>query len=371
MKPSIKLADLSRQHEPLKAELAAAIEGVVKRGEFILGPEVAAFEEEFAAYCGVRRAVGVDSGSSALELALRSIGLESGDEVIVPAFTFVATAWAVKAAGAKPVFADVDSETMLLDPEKAAETVGPTTKAVVPVHLFGYPIDIESLRARLPGRISILEDACQAHGASSGKLRAGAAGRMGAFSFYPSKNLGAMGDAGMVVTNDEALAEEVKALRNYGRDRRGEYTRPAMNRRMDSLQAAVLKVKLRHLDEWNDQRRAAAAIYRRELAGSRLVFPPEPAEGSHCYHTFTVRSAERDSLVRHLADCGIETRIHYNEALNRLPVLGGAGDKAVVCPVAERLAKEVLSLPMFPGIRRDEIASVAAAVKKFEERGKR
>lgn len=367
----IKLVDLSRQHEPLRRELNLAIENVIGRGDFILGSEVDAFEKEFAAYCGVKCAVGVDSGSSALELALLAMGIGADGEVIVPAFSFVATAWAVKAAGASPVFVDVSPETMTMDRQKCLDAIGPATKAVIPVHLYGYPMALDSLLAEIPGQCRILEDACQAHGAVSGARRAGAAGKAGAFSFYPSKNLGGMGDGGMVITDDEGLAEEIRTLRNYGRDRDGKHSRPAMNRRLDSIQAAVLRVKLKRLDEWNAQRSAAAAIYRRELAGTDLVLPPEPPEGRHCYHTFTVRCAERDALARHLAARGIETRIHYDEPLNKLPILADQGRHAAAFPVAERLAREVLSLPMFPGIRNEEIAAVASAIRDFEAGGKR
>lgn len=367
----IKLADLSRQHAPLEAELRNAMGEVVRRGEFILGREVARFEEEFAAYCGVKFAVGVDSGSSALELALRAMGVKAGDEVIVPAFSFVATAWSVKAAGGTPVFADVSSETMLMDPQKCIGAVGAATKAIIPVHLYGRPLPLDSLLAGIPAGCGVLEDACQAHGAVSGGRRAGSSGKAGAFSFYPSKNLGALGDGGMVVTDDEGLADEIRVLRNYGRGRDGTYSRPALNRRLDEIQAAVLRVKLKRLDEWNDQRRTAAAAYRRELAGTGLVLPSDPAEGAHCYHTFTVRSPNRDGLARHLGDGGIETRIHYEAPLSRLPIFSGQGRGGPAFPVAERLSREVLSLPMFPGIRDDEIAAVASAVREFEAAGRR
>lgn len=363
----MKLVELNRQHLPLLGAIEQAMRAVIARSAFILGPEVREFEQEFARYCGAARAVGVDNGTSALELILRALGVGPGDEVIVPAMSFVATATSVEMVGAKPVLVDVDPKTYTISIEHALQRVTSATRVVTPVHLHGFPAPIEPLLERAQGKFQVVEDCCQAHGARVGIRRVGSLGQASSFSFYPSKNLGCFGDGGMVVTGDVNLADRVAQLRNYGEGRKHEHLHLAYNRRLDTLQAAVLKTKLPHLDEWNAQRRQAARLYREALRHTNLMLPPEPAAGEHAYYTFVVRSPRRDKLAAHLKAGGIETGIHYPYALNQLAVLSHLGYPPGSFPVAEQLAREVLSLPMFPGITTSEIDRVASTVREFEK----
>jgi len=362
----LKLVDLGRHHDPIRKELDAAIAAVVDRGDFILGQAVRDFETAFAAYCGAARAVGVDTGTSALELILRALGIGPGDEVIVPALTFVATASAVEMVGARPVFVDVDPATGLMDQEAALHRAGPKTRAIIPVHLWGQPARVDSLAESARGRFHVIEDACQAHGAKVGGRRVGSFGIAAAFSFYPAKNLGAFGDGGAVVTSDEGLAAKVAMLRNYGEARKYEHMYLAYNRRLDTLQAAVLSVKLRHLDRWNAERRTAAQRYREALAGTTVALPSEPIAGESVYHQFVVRTPRRDALAAHLKEQGIETGVHYPFPLHLLPIFKGMGLSTGSFPAAESLAREVLSLPLFPGMTLDEITRVADAIRSFK-----
>jgi dTDP-4-amino-4,6-dideoxygalactose transaminase len=337
----------------------------VDRGDFILGQAVRDFEAAFAGYCGAPRAVGVDNGTSALELILRALGIGPGDEVIVPALTFVATASAVEMVGARPVFVDVDPDTGLMDQEAALHRAGSKTKAIIPVHLWGQPARVDSLAESARGKLHVIEDACQAHGARVGARRVGSIGIASAFSFYPAKNLGAFGDGGAVVTNDEGIATKVAMLRNYGEARKYEHMYLAYNRRLDTIQAAVLSVKLHHLDRWNAERRDAAQRYREALAGTTVRVLPEPASGEPVYHQFVVRSDRRDALAAHLKERGIETGVHYPFPLHLLPIFKSMGLAAGAFPAAEALAREVLSLPMFPGLTESEIDRVATSIKAF------
>jgi len=365
--PLIRLVDMGRIHAPIRAEMDAAMKAVIDRGSFILGPEVRDFEAEFAAYCGVARGVGLDNGTSALELILRSLGVGPGDEVIVPAMTFVATASAVLMAGAKPVLVDVDAATYTMDVAQALAKTTPRTKAVIPVHLYGYPAPIVPLVGAGKGRFHVIEDCCQGHGARLGGRRVGSIGVAGAFSFYPAKNIGCFGDGGMAVTNDDGCAAKIAMLRNYGEAKKYEHLYLAYNRRLDTVHAAVLRVKLPHLDRWNDLRRAAAKAYRRALAGTSLGLPPDaPAGDEHVYYMFVVRSSRRDALAAHLKARNIETGIHYPYPLHLLPVFKDLGHRAGDFPVAEAVGREALSLPIFPGITDGEIGRVAEAVAAFE-----
>jgi len=364
----LRLADLSRQHVPMKADLEAAVRRVVERGDFILGADVASFEREFAAYIGAARAVGVDNGTSALELILRAMGVGPGDEVIVPAMTFVATASTVVMTGAKPVFVDVDPATGAISIDHALAKIGEKMKYVIPVHLYGYPAPIGPL-LKAATHLTVIEDCCQAHGARLGDKRVGSLGAASAFSFYPAKNLGCLGDGGAVVTNDSALADKICKLRNYGQERKYEHVELAYNRRLDTIQAAVLRIKLKRLDEWNAERRKAAGLYRRALSKTRLILPPEPEGGQHVYYMYVVRSPARDALAAHLDSRGIETGIHYPRPLHLLPVFSGLGHREGDFPGAEKLAREALSLPMYPGITETEIGRVAEAVAEFERKG--
>ena len=331
------------------------------------GAEVEAFEEDLAAYCGTRHAVGVSSGTEALALALRALGIGPGDEVIVPANSFIATAEAVTLVGATPRFVDVDQDTALVTAAHVAPAIGPRTRAVMPVHLYGRTVDLAPIvaLARRAG-IAVIEDACQAHGAwvEPGR-RAGSVGDCGAFSFYPAKNLGAWGDAGGLVTSDDAIAERVRLLRSHGERPRYNHLVPGTTARLDSIQAAVLRIKLRRLDMWNAARRRIAAALSDALAGAPAERPVAVAGGDHVYHQFVVRSPERDALRQHLGRAGISTGVHYPVAIHRSPAYRSAGLGAGSLPVAETWASTACSLPMHPLLTREEIGRVAASVHAF------
>jgi dTDP-3-amino-3,4,6-trideoxy-alpha-D-glucose transaminase len=355
---------LERQHEPLGAALAAAFARVVSGSAFILGEEVACFEDEFADYSRVEHCVGVASGTAALTLALQAAGIGPGDEVVVPAHTYIATALAVVHAGATPVVCDVDEGTGLIDPDAARAALGPRTAAVVAVHLHGQAADMDAITAFAgPAGLFVLEDAAQAHGATYRGRRVGSLGSAAAFSFYPSKNLGALGDGGAVVTNDSQLADRVRCLRNLGQRTKGEHIEPGGNHRLDGLQAAMLRVKLPHLETWNAARRDVSARYREELSGCVGLLDERPA--SPCvYHLFPVRVGERDAFVRCLDGRGIETGVHYGMAVHAHAAFDGLDIRVGEIPNAQRWADEQLSLPMHPNLLHDEVARVVEAVQE-------
>lgn len=356
----VPFMDLARHHAPLTAQLRRAFDRVLDASAFILGEEVERFEEEFAAYCGVRQCVGVASGTAALTIMLQAAGVGRGDEVIVPAHTFIATALAVRHVGATPVCVDVLAGTGLIDPGAARAAVGPSTAAILAVHLYGQPCEMEPLR-QLADRhgLALFEDAAQAHGATYLGTRAGALGRAGAFSFYPSKNLGALGDGGAICTDDAQLAVAARRLRDLGRGDRSTHQLPGYNERLDGLQAALLRVKLPHLDRWNEARRARAADYCRRLQGAVGLL--EEAPGAECvYHLFPIRVAGRSELAVALAQRGVASGIHYPLALLDQPALAGlAGPQT---PVARDWAAHELSLPMFPELSESELEQVVGAV---------
>jgi dTDP-4-amino-4,6-dideoxygalactose transaminase len=348
------------------ADVRVAIDRVIERGWFILGPEVSAFEQEFAAASGAAHAVGVGTGTDAIALILRGLGIGAGDEVITSPLSAAYSALAVIMAGARPVFADIDPLRATIDPERVADLVGPRTRAILPVHLYGQPADMAAIE-RLASRhnLAIVEDCCQAHLATSSGRPVGTIGVAGAFSFYPTKNLGALGDGGAVVTNDRALADRVKRLRNGGQTDRYHHQEPGINSRLDDMQAAILRARLLRLRGWTDRRRALAARYRSRLAGAPVELLPERDAG-HVYHLFVVRTAARDALQAHLAASGIETLIHYPVSIPRQPAL--AGQNPAACPVAARVCGEILSLPLHPALREDEVDEIAAAVHAFQPR---
>jgi dTDP-4-amino-4,6-dideoxygalactose transaminase len=361
--PHIPLVDLRRQYEAHRKEIDRAIAGVVETGAFINGPDVRAFEEEFADYCGVRHCVGVSSGLEALRLILAALGIGPGDEVVLPANTFIATAFAVTGVGARPVLADCDPVTANLDPAAVARVVTPRTKAIMPVHLYGQPADWAALEAiAAPRGIALVEDAAQAHGARHRGRRCGSLGRAAGFSFYPGKNLGAFGDAGAVTTGDDALAEYVRAARDYGQRRKYEHAVKGGNWRLDTLQAAVLRIKLRHLDAWNAARRAAAAAYSARLAGLPLRLPEVAAGVEPVWHLYVVECERRDELVRRLNDRGIGAGVHYPVPVHLQDAYADLGYARGAFPNAERQARRVLSLPMFPEITDAEITTVCDAL---------
>ena len=366
---SIPVFDLTRQYAFLREAMDEAIRRVIESGQFVLGREVEALEEEVAAFCGVSHAVGVASGTDALHLALLALGVGPGDEVLVPAFTFIATAEVVIYCGATPVFVDLDPQAYALDPGAAAAAVTARTKAIIPVHLFGHPAPMEVISA-LAARhgLAVIEDAAQAFGARSRGRVVGSLGDVGCFSFFPTKNLGAYGDGGMVVTDDAALAERVRQLRVHGAHERYLHRVVGYNSRLDALQAAVLRVKLPHLEGWNDARRSHAAAYTAGLEKVSGVVCPTEAPGSHhVYHQYTVRAARRDDLERHLADQGIGAAIHYPVSLPAQEAFAGGGYMEGAFPESDRAAREVLSLPMFPELTEEEIGRVVRAVQTWAE----
>jgi dTDP-4-amino-4,6-dideoxygalactose transaminase len=361
----VPFIDLTRQHAVLATELTRAAASVIERAQFILGPEVAALESELSASCGVQHGIGVGSGTDALRLALEAVGVRPGDEVIVPAFTFVATAETVSQTGARPVFADVD-DALNLDPEDAARRVTSRTRAMVPVHLYGQPANVGPLLALAERHgLAIIEDAAQAVGARWGDRSVGGLGRVACFSFFPTKNLGGCGDGGLLTTDDADVAARVRRLRNHGSDAKYVHREIGYCSRLDELQAAMLRVKLRHLQDWTGRRRALAARYRDALAGLPLVLPTDVPGTTAVYHLFTVRTPQRDALKDFLELRGIGSAVHYPVPLHQQPVYRVTDGP--VLPVSERAAREVLSLPLYPELRADEQDIVIAAVREFFE----
>ncbi len=359
----IPFVNLKRQHDELRDELRAAIDGVIDRGDFILGSQVELFEREFAAYCGVKHCVGIGNGLDALTLALAGLGVGAGDEVITPANTFIATALAIHRTGAAPVLVDHHPDTYNIDPRRLAAAVTSRTTAIVPVHLYGQPADMDPIRAFAAEHgLIVVEDAAQAHGASHNGRRCGSLARAAAFSFYPAKNLGAMGDAGAVVTDDEELARWIRCTGNYGSIVKNRHDIPGCNTRLDNIQAAILRVKLRHLDRWNETRRLLADRYRELLETSALVLPAKLLDVEHVHHLFVVRCPDRDALAKHLAEQGIATGMHYPIPIHHQPALKGRCLIPGPLPNADRFASQLLSLPICPYTTPDDVAEVAAAV---------
>ena len=362
----VPFVDLTSQHKLIADEMARAIQGVIDRSQFVLGQEVEAFEREFATYCGVSHCVGVGSGTDALFLALKVCGIGAGDEVITASHSFVSTALAVSWTGATPVFVDIDPKTYTLDPQKAAEAVTPRTRAIMPVHLYGQCAEMDSIVA-LAHRENLLvvEDAAQAHGAMMGSRKAGSLGNIACFSFYPAKNVGALGDAGAIVTGDANLAKRLRLLRNYGQAARYHHESMGYNSRLDELQAAILRVKLRHLDDWNAMRSSAAGRYLAELRGL-LDFPQTAPGRTHNFHLFVIRSDQRDALQEHLRARGVRTQIHYPIPIHLQNVYRDLPHRGGDLAVTEKAASQVLSLPMFPTITSQQLDRVVGAVNSFD-----
>jgi dTDP-4-amino-4,6-dideoxygalactose transaminase len=361
---SIPLLDLGPMHGAISNELERAWGRVVSSNSFVGGIEVAEFERDWAAYCGTRFAVGVGNGTDALVLTLRALGIGPGDEVIVPANTFIATAEAVLIAGATPRFVDVDPQTLLVTPEAIADAIGPRTAAAIPVHLYGNVADMEAI-GRVADRagIVLIEDAAQAHGATFDGRKAGSFGVAGCFSFYPGKNLGAFGDGGAVVSDDAALVDRIRVLANHGRTSGSWYEHGAVgtNSRLDALQAAVLSVKLRHLDDWNESRRKIAHMYGKLLAGTRCEVVRGDARGRGVHHLMVVRVSDRDRVRDELRALGIETGIHYPVPCHQQGPYARFSDEPL--PVSEDAATEIVSLPLFPHMKPAQIERVALAVR--------
>ncbi len=364
---SVPFLNLRAGYRELQAEIDGAVRRVVSSGRYVLGPEVEGFEAEFAAYCGARHCMGISNGLDALELALRGYGIGTGDEVIVPSNTFIATWLAVSRTGAVPVPVEPEEATHTIAAGQVERAITPRTRAVMPVHLYGQPADMQPIVA-LACRygLKVIEDAAQAQGARYRGRRAGCLGDAAAFSFYPGKNLGAMGDAGALVTDDDDLAARVRRLRNYGSAVKYQHEAQGFNARLDDLQAAVLRVKLVRLDEWNDRRRAVASGYLEGLAQvPSLALPHVPEDVEPVWHLFVVRHPRRDELQRHLERAGVDTLIHYPVPPHRSGAYAGRGFAAGDFPVAERIAATVLSLPMGPHLTADQQARVVKAVASF------
>lgn len=363
----IPFLDLVRQHESMQDELLAACRSVLSSSRFVLGPESQALEAELAARCGARYGIGVGSGTDALRLALTALGVGPGDEVVTPAFSFVASASTIVMTGATPVFVDVDPATLAVDPAALERALTPRTRAVIVVHLYGHPAPIDRVVAVARARgVAVVEDAAQAIGATWDGRPVGGWGDVACLSFYPTKNLGACGDAGMLVTSRDDVAEHVRRLRHHGDSGRYHHVELGYCSRLDDLQAALLRVKLRRLDGWTDARRRLAARYRERLAGLPLGLPAEHARARHIYHLFTVRHPQRDALAKALEDLGIGTAVHYPLPVPGQPLFGDKDERKY--PEAWRAAREVLSLPCFPELTDAEADEVAKAVRTAVER---
>ena len=364
---SIPFVDLKAQYAAIKDEVDPAIARIIAHTAFVGGQEVADLEREFAAYCEVAHCVGVGNGTDALYLALRGLGIGAGDEVITVPNTFIATTEAISQTGATVVFVDADPDTYLMDPAKVEAAITPKTKALLPVHLYGQPVDMTALRKIADAHgLKLIEDAAQAHGARDQGKRVGSLGDVACFSFYPGKNLGAYGDAGAVVTNDAELAERVRRLSNHGRLEKYTHEMEGVNSRLDGIQAAVLRVKLKHIDDWNGQRRAAAATYDRLLAEVPGVKTPKVRDGVEpVYHLYVIECPDRDGLSEHLKAQGIASGIHYPLPLHRQPAYAHLGIPEGTFPGVESGCPKLLSLPMFPELGEAGAERVAAAVAEF------
>jgi len=362
----VPFVSLKNQYAEIKRELLPYLRSAVERSDFILGKDVQLFETDFARYCRRRFAVGVNSGTDALFLGLLSLGVGPGDEVIVPAFTYIATALAVTYTGAKPVFVDIDPCTYAMDVTRAGKAIGKKTKAIIPVHLYGHCVDMDPLLKIAKARgIKVIEDTAQAHGALYRKAKAGSMGDIGCFSFYPTKNLGAFGDGGMVVTDNEPIYRKLLMFRDYGRKSRYEHVSIGYNSRLDTVQAAVLRAKLPCLDRWNSLRRKNAAAYNRMLKGVDSITTPYEAEyAKHVYHIYAVRVKDRDAVAAELSRNGIGVLIHYPIPLHLQEAYAGLGYRRGDFPVSEAAAAEIISLPMFPHLRESQVRRVCSVLKR-------
>lgn len=366
----IPFVDLKAQYASIRHEIAPAIEGVLDRCQFVLGSEVSTFEAEFASYCEATYGVGVNTGTSALHLALLAAGIGPGDEVITVPFTFVATVASIRYTGATPVFVDIDPRTYTIDPSRIEAAITPRTKGILPVHLYGLPADMDPI-LELADRhgLVVIEDAAQAHGATYKGRRVGSMGALGCFSFYPGKNLGAYGEGGMVTTSNAEYARTIRMLRDWGAERKYEHVMKGFNFRLEELQAAVLRVKLRHLEQWTEARRRAAASYGELLADTGIVLPHAPEHCRHVHHIYAIRTRARRQWQEALSEAGIQTGIHYPTPVHLLPAHADLGCRPGDFPLSEEAANQVLSLPMFPELSEAQRMEVAEAVRALAVRG--
>lgn len=365
----IPLVDLKTQYLSIEKEIDTAIKEVLLSGQFILGPSVQKLEEEVAAYCGCKYGVGVASGTDALRLTLTALGIGPGDEVITTPFTFIATANTISHCGSRPVFVDIDPKTYNIDPAAIQKAITRQTKAIVPVHLYGQPADMDPIveLAEKYG-LYVIEDAAQAIGARYKGRRVGSIGHAGALSFFPSKNLGAYGDGGMVVTNDKVLAEKVDILRRQGSRKKYHAEVLGFNSRLDTLQAAILRVKLKYLDSWNEARRQRAKRYNELLSGLPITTPYEAPDVYHVYHQYTIRTEKRDALAAYLKEQGISTMVYYPVPLHLQKVFASLGYREGSLPESEAASRQVLSLPMYPELTGAQQQEVVRAIREFYER---
>jgi dTDP-4-amino-4,6-dideoxygalactose transaminase len=363
----IPFVDLKSQYLSIKPEIDAAIQHILDNTQFILGAEVAAFETEFAAYCGAAHCMGVNNGTSALHLAMLAAGIGAGDEVITTPFTFVASVAAVGYTGAKPVFVDIDPATYLIDPAKIEAAITARTKAILPVHLYGQACDMDAIMALAKKHnLIVIEDACQAHGAEWNGARVGGIGDLAAFSFYPGKNLGAYGEGGAVTTNNPEYARTIRMLRDWGAEKKYMHVLKGYNMRLEGMQGAILRVKLKYLEQWTEARRGAAKRYDAMFAGSSVATPYAQPQGRHVYHIYSTRTPDRQAWQDALNAKGVQTGIHYPIAIHLLPAYADLGHKHGEFPHAERAAAEQLSLPMYPELTAQMQEQVVAAVIELQ-----
>jgi dTDP-4-amino-4,6-dideoxygalactose transaminase len=365
---AIPFADLKLENDSIREEINTAMQRVLDSGWYVLGNEVSAFEKEFAEFVGIRYCAGVASGTEAIQLALMAAGIGPGDEVIVPANTCMPSIVGIRSAGAQPVLADVNPESFTVSPTEIEKAVTSKSKAILPVHLYGHPCDMDPINAIAKAHdLLVVEDCAQAHGARYKGQLCGTLGDLAAFSFYPSKNLGAIGDGGAVVTQSEEYFESLTKLRNYGQTDRYTHHTIGINSRLDELQAAILRTKLKHLGEWHDLRRKWADLYTQSLSSSGLALPTEASYAEHCYHLYVIRHGERDRLKEFLSEQGIGTQIHYPIPIHQQPVWESLGLESHRYPQTEQISKEILSLPLQPLIPKENILKVIDAIQNFSQ----
>jgi len=379
MESTIPFVDLTKQYHSIKEEIDRAVSDVLTRGRYILGTELAAFEDRYAGYCGVDFATGVGSGTEALHLALLACGIRPGDEVITVPNTAVPTVSAIRFANARPVLVDIDPDTYTMDPNKLEDYLKKRCKkndfpstgkpgAVIPVHLYGHPADMDPiLEIARKFDLKVIEDACQAHGAEYKNRKAGSMGDAGCFSFYPTKNLGACGDGGIVVTNNRDIAKKLRMLRNYGEEKKNYNVIEGFNSRLDEIQAAILSVKLHHLDKWNRIRRHYAGLYNSLLEDTATIHPIEKDHARHVFHLYVIRTDKRHMLQQWLKNKGIPTSIHYPLPIHFQPAFRELGYQRGDLPIAEKYSEEILSLPMCPELKKDQIEFIGRAIKEFQD----
>jgi dTDP-4-amino-4,6-dideoxygalactose transaminase len=364
----VPLFDLKIQYQSLREEIRAAIDEVLDNAHYTLGPAVSAFEQDFAGYCAVKHAIGVNNGTNAIQLALLAAGVGRGDEVITVPHTFIATVAAIRYTGATPVLVDIDAKTFTMDVSQIVGKITPRTKAILPVHLYGQPAEMDTiLEIARTHNLKVIEDCAQAHGATYRGRRVGSFGDYGCFSFYPSKNLGACGEGGMVITNVDTGAQTLRMLRDWGAQVRNKHEIPGFNMRMEGVQGAVLGVKLRYLEQWVDQRRACAAYYQDQLAEVDCLLPGELEHTRHAYHLYVIQSVNRNELHAHLNSLGVNTGVHYPTPIHLQQAHSDLGYKKGDFPVCEHAARTVLSLPMFPELTREQQNEVVSAIGTFAQ----